>query len=1558
MLTNVSSSIFANAQSIYMTPVVSAEWNNNLFTPPYITVAGNGTSINKSLTSGTVANAGSESKPNFTNTTKSFQTVNGTGSVTYTVSTAGGKAYKIVTYAKTNSVDTLLITASAKGTGNNTDKANQYGTSHEELDSLGWTKIITYIGVSDPSKTISSFTYSISSNSLNTTTADPIVYFTEPEIYETTYFDYRNSSLYPTESAFEYFRPGESYVASGDNRCSLPTEYRKINSSVISGYTADTYSPISPIIQNPEFFLASPPVPVFKTVLPSNIAQYRYFVSEETTTNDPAVFNPTSITGIYESAIRTNKLVIKFNALMTTPTVNIYINGSASPITVVSSTLPNTTTIKPDARGLIVLYWNGSSWTTDKWATTPRLNDAGSLSISTTVSKITVTQTTKENKTEFDSYTSTSVKKDLSRMQVIEISPRLEIDLTDLVESMDIDKSLDSGNSVLPISSLNTNDANIRFTGIPGDNQGSVVPIFSMQSTQSTTILANILRKNVKMYLGYLLSNYTYIAGSPTDSGVYIPGGVFYTDDWQENDMKSVSVQAYDVSRFLQTLQVSDYVANLKTVFEVITNLLDLSGFTDYDYDSLFQICNDKNYPMDLSYYYSNSQDTTVLDALNEIFMAYQIGAHIDEYGIMKFLSLKKMLSGEAASTFISDYNIVNGGYSSSVSAKPGKVSLRYQTPQIKQSPSLQNVKNSAIKNSPSFVITTSNDVVWSQETTDSVGFNYLNADMSEFANEYQLNVNDLLDIFHTYNVSSNGYVFIENEILSFDNKEFELSNSNLSSATITNAVGDGTKVTYTANNTFAVGDRVTVTNVNPAVYSLSGLVTDRTSTSFKLASAAIGTYVSGGSAVKPVPIVVKNNLELNAEISKFIKTYDAKLKVSFATITNAVGSGTNVVYTANNTFKVGDRVMVTAIDPQKYALAGVVTARTSTSFTIANTTTGTYVSGGEATIFADNDVDVRPTGLIKGVKRGLFGTYAQPHTRIKDNLASKSLSQGLISDTFVASTTTGKATIINNNAADSSLPSVDKIRVTRSGSDKTIIYPTTKRDEGYQTYSVKFDMPDQTSSAAGLFFNMAGTTDSDGAYFVEISRISKKNPATDDFYDTPRYQYLLSIYDSEGLMHAWSEVTGECNSIINNFAKIAKKDTSTKPATYSNVSDKVFNLKVVKNLTDGTDGENGTVADPKQSISVFINNIEIGSWMVQPGELSYLTCKAADIGNGGCDTIGECKPGGTGANCDPEPEEIEYLSWQPTKINNLTGMRQKPVVPDNMESGTVFGFFASVSPQEISTSPAIPYIQNIGNSTLYPASVREIHATKKALNERSVSYFYQDREFLNGIVQNQPLYSLSPTYMMQTTPEVSGINVYDIQYMTPAAVSVDILPIMYAMVYYPGEQPEDRSKYNIKYVYEDSLSYSTPINTGFRGIFAIANNSPHVVLLSKESTGTESVTVNLNLWTHEIVAPADPAILEVVIDSGNPSEVVQVDSEWIQSLDAARRLVRLIEKSIDGFSRTVSLNIFGNPLIQVGDIISLSYYLKGLSEQRYVVHSVSNTFNSGLETSLILKKL
>jgi hypothetical protein len=1514
----------------------------------------------------------------------------GKGSVSYTVTANSGVAYKVITYIKTNNAIPVMITTSGKGT------STQFGSSQDEADSLGWTKIITYVGSSGESDTISSFVYTITANSLSGTDINPTVIFTEPEVYQTTLFDYKYHSLWPTDSPFTYFRPGESYVSSGDAKCSFSADYRKINSSVINGYSTTTYSPISPILQNPKFFLASSPVPVLKTALASDMSPYKYFVSDN---------ESRSITAIYEKDLLTNKIILKFNTIMTSPTINISINGSA--ITVDSladiTLLPSSGTKNT---GQLAIYWTGTSWTKTPWTTTPKFNSAGALSISTTVRKITVTQKSKTIKTEFASYTGTSdsntdIGADLDRMHLVEVSPRLEIDLTDFVQDVSISKSLDSGNTVLPISSVNTNDARIVLSGIPSMNGSSLVPIFSSQSDNSSTILSNLLRKNIKFYINFNLINHTTIGSAPQTPNTYIPGGVFYSDSWDENDIQDVNIQCFDISRYLQSTPVPDYVGNLKNVFDIITNILDLAGFTDYDYDSLYNICNDKTSSLDLAYYYCNSKDSTILDALNKIFVAYQIGAYIDEYGIMKFLSLAKMIDPSNATVLnITDSNIQQGGFSISNKAKPGKISLRYQTPKVKQSPSLQNATDPNIKNSPSFIYTTSNDVVWQQQTIDSVGFNYLNATMSETDNYFVINNNDLLDIFHTFNLDNNGYAVIENEVVSFVYKEYEISNVSNSASSIT--------------------------------------------------------------------VSVKNNIELAAEIDKFIKKYNVALTPANATITNVDADGVLAIYYAVNNFKLGDKVSISGMIPRAYNISGTILDATPTSFTML---TGINPSDpitrfGEVTVSGDYDVLITPTGKITNVQRGMFGTVPSEHKRISsvDHLASKGLAEGIITDSFAVAPSSGNTEVINDKTEytgeiTDSLPSIDKIKVVASGTDKVIVYPEDEVDIGYKTYSVKFDMPDQDSCAAGLFFNMESDTSTSGAYFVELIRYNEINLKTNVLYDPPQYKYKIVIYDANGTVYSWSDVTGEANSIDKNFSKIITKTPVDGKNTYDYVTDNAFNLKVVHYTSDGSDGENATEGINKEVVSVFLNNIEITGWQI-PGPAYDETTN----------------PDGTG--------------WEPTETNVYTGMRQKPVIPANIVVDTKFGFYASSTPVTITSlystgeqppsgSPTGVWYTYIGSvsagydpntvvgpifekggncSNIYnillstgdigsdwncapgtaavssvppagtsedltyyfccnsgegssvvaadsnqaavyansfcsqldrggvsggvyltpqacnatfslfsetlpapTASLREIHATKKALTERSVSYFYQDREFLNGLIQDQPLSSNSPTYLMQTTPEISGINYYDVQYTTPAAVSVDVLPIEYMWYYFPGNNPEDQKNYQKKLIDEYSLAYSTPLNTGFRAKMAIANNSPNMVFLHKDSDELNQFTINLNLWTHEVVAPSDPEIIERVIDPSNLSEVVQLDSEWIQSKNAAYKILKTIEMGMDGFSKEVSLSIFGNPLIQVGDTIGLVYSLNGIGKntpQKYLVNSVSHSFNQGLLTSLRLNRL
>jgi hypothetical protein len=1372
MLSNVSSDIFQNSDSITLLPVVSAEWNHNLFNQPYITIAGDGIKQTADPADTYTSITNSSKHPVFT--TKSFTMSNGTGSASYTASGLSGTAYKVVTYIKTDSPIPVMINTSGKGSD------SQFGSQQVEASSLGWTKVVTYVGGSKTSDIFSSLVFKIVANSFAETDNDATIMFTVPEFYQTTFFDYKYGSLWPTDSPFTYFRPGESYVASGNIKCSFGSTYRRIASKVLNsetlsgGFYGNKYMPISPIIQNPSFFLSSPPVAVLKNALPTDISPYQYFVSD---------YSAKSITAIYEKDITTNKIVLKFNTLMTVPTINLYINGSI--VTVNAST-----SLTPVSNGMLVLYYNNGSWTTTKWTDMPKFNSAGALTQTTTLNKIRITQISKTVNSAFASYSGDSVTNDLNRLQLIEVSPRLEIDLSDFVQDVSISKSLDAGNTSLPISSLNSNDATVVLSGIPAMNGSSIVPIFSSQN--SSTVLGRMMKKNVKFYIHFNLTQYATPGSvtSPTDN-TYIPGGVFYADSWEENDIQDVTVQAFDVSRYLQSRPVPDYVANLKTVFEIITNILDLAGFTDYDYDSLYQICNSKTQPLDIAYYYCNSKDSTIVDALNKIFVAYQIGAYIDEYGVMKFLSLHKILTETSTVLDIDQSDIKEGGLSVSNNQKPGKISLRYQTPKVKQSPALQNATDPEIKKSPAFIYTTSNDVVWQQQTIDSVGFNYLNEDMSEDSNIMSINNNDLLDIFHTFNMDTNGYVAIEQEVVSFEYKQYEISTA---------------------------------------------------------------------SDENPVTVSIKNSLELSSEINRYIKEYSIGLKTS---------------------------------------------------------------DGSTAQSY---DIKITPTGKITNVQRGMFGTVPSDHARVT-TLESKGLVEKKIDSSFnFSDNTSGLADVFltNNSDQDETLPNVTKLGLRASGTDKTAVRPELETDREYKTYSVKFDLLDQYVVAAGLFINQSDT-ESTTPLFVELIKYSKINPQTEAFYEPPRYKYILVIYDTS-TVYAWTDVTGECNSIINNFAKILKKTGTGAEAVYSHVADKAFNLKVVVNSTDGSDGENATTNDTKAAVYVYLNNAEIVGWQV-PG-----TTYDAALG-------------------------YDVDIWTASGVNTNTGAKQKPVVPDMFAASNSFGFYTSVAPVEI---------PRMESEIIYPtpapmvvnSNLREIHATEKPLFERSVSYFYQDREFLNGLVQKQPLASNSLTYLMQTTPTISGINYYDVQYETPAAVSVDVLPIQYMMSYFPGDTKQDQNNKQKKLVTEHSLAYSTPLNTGFRARMAIANNSPHMVFLTKESDDIVRVTVNLNLWTHEIVAPSAPEILETTIDHSNLAEVIQLDSEWIQSKSAANKMLKIVEMGIDGFSTNISLNIFGNPLIQIGDVIKLNYNLNGIVDQKYIVTSVSHSFSQGLSTTLELSRV
>lgn len=1586
-------------------PKVSAEWNNNLILAPYVVVSGDGAfdSNNIAWVSGeTLTTPATELKEGFT--TSSFPLNPGGSNITFSFIKAAfdaGEAYKVIFYAKTDYNNPSIV---------NVDVSN-FGSQSKEIDSFQWTKFEVYCGWGSndvPSELdifINVFKINDDQQSGNS------VYITTPEVYKITRFDFEQGALWSAYSPFQYFRPGESYVTTGN--ANIPNnvyDNRKITNPANINDPDKQTMPMNPIVYQPNFLLASAPVFSYKNALPNSEYSYQYFMSSN-------IDAEKIITAKYEKPVQTNKLVLKFNVIEAIPTVQITINGVLQTFDYI-----------PDSSGLLTLYYDNGSWSIFPWTTMPTITDSGEVSMPVAlISSLSVTQISSSINSSFSSFS--SIATELTRMQLIEFSPRLELDLSRFVMTVDINKSLDNANTYIPISSVNANDASVVFSSIPFYTANGPVTFLSGQDNNSNSIFKNMLRKNVKIYINFEILEMdianTITSYSPYE---YVPGGIFYVDTWSEGS-DSVTAQAYDITRYLQTTPSPDYVANMQDVFTIISNILDLSGFTDYNYDSLREVCKSYNSSIDLAYFFCNSKDSTLLDTLSQLFLAYQIGAYIDEYGIMNFLSLEKLIPDSSREINLFDSNVVKDGYSIETATKPGKISVRYQPPKIKQSLALQNVKDIGVLESSSFIYTTSNDVVWSQQNTDSVGFNYLNADMLKTDNKFNLNVNDVLDIFHTYSLNSGGYALIEDEIVSFDYKEYSLSAPSITpviksvkndielSSEINNFIKTN-KIGLTANNdsTVKVESNVTVSQTGNITNTKRGLfgtkINDHKLLTTSLADKNLSSYAPGTTFAYPI----NNKIAMSGQVTDFYSNpIDGRLLV-YPTTDVDYGN----VYDSISGKYIGYQTYVT-----KFEFADIQAGSTGLFFNMISPTNqlGAYFVEIVKYIDSSPDQNIRYECIIS----------VQTSTRLE--ILAKSDITALVSKIIY---NFPKALIADPNKANNYLqnmsitsPLILKVvhypessdlgNATFDGDRLIKVFLNNNEIKTWEVPSASYTSGFGLSTITNAIVNTGPLVLSDTITSLEV------NPSSATITNAFAVQYSTGITYTTSVAHSFMvgdtvtitgispteyNVTGIIDYIdtnlfhINNFynsynttyssggSAAVNRETNIPSISITTTDNKmVYGDSVTLSGVTPSDFNNPALTGPltvayadSTSLFFYIDNT-LASTLPASGSggtasttrstLDYITYTADNsflIGD--FVTISGVTPSEYnifGFVADATPTEFSiaispgtygmYSSgglaersidsniigdFLPIAKNEVNGLNKVLILPAQVAESTKYGVFSSAN-------PTIPnYGFGLTGETV--SYVSEIYACQTPLKDSFSNYYHQDKSFLNSVLQNKNI--IEKTFCAQTKPEVIGINSYNVEYTTPAAISVDVLPVEYLWHYFPGVDIKDQKWMQTQFVPDTSLSYSTPINTGFKSKMMIVNNSPHMVFLNKDSDSLNQFTVKLNLWTHEIITSSDQEIIEKTIDQSNALEVAQIDSNWIQSKQTASRLMSLIGANIDGFSKTTTLNIFGNPLIQVGDTIVLTYPLAGINQNKYLVHSVSQSFNNGLSTKLTLKTI
>jgi hypothetical protein len=137
-----------------------------------------------------------------------------------------------------------------------------------------------------------------------------------------------------------------------------------------------------------------------------------------------------------------------------------------------------------------------------------------------------------------------------------------------------------------------------------------------------------------------------------------------------------------------------------------------------------------------------------------------------------------------------------------------------------------------------------------------------------------------------------------------------------------------------------------------------------------------------------------------------------------------------------------------------------------------------------------------------------------------------------------------------------------------------------------------------------------------------------------------------------------------------------------------------------------------------------------------------------------------------------------------------------------------------------------------------------------------------------------------------------------------------------------------------------------------FKGEAYVLNNSSSVVPLAND-------VVTFGIYGNTLSKSG--AIEYTTGDDGDykTKEPVSIKTQWLQNAGDVESLALWIKDRVINRGQVVLITTFGNPLIEVNDIINISYSYQGFDgTQRLIVTSVNQRFNDGLETDIICRTL
>ena len=206
-----------------------------------------------------------------------------------------------------------------------------------------------------------------------------------------------------------------------------------------------------------------------------------------------------------------------------------------------------------------------------------------------------------------------------STFDLIEMSPRLAVDISDKVIDFKITKTLsDIGTTSLPVGQLLASNGEISLFD---DDQA-----FNDQNENS--IVANYIRKNIKF------SFYESIHDG-SGQNYYVPIKTLYSEGFPQANVTAgtLSLQLRDLFFFLESMPAPRLLTTEASLSYAVATLLDYIGFSNYVFKRI-----DEKSEMVIPFFFI-APDQNVAEVLNQLAIATQTAMFFDEYNNLVVMS-------------------------------------------------------------------------------------------------------------------------------------------------------------------------------------------------------------------------------------------------------------------------------------------------------------------------------------------------------------------------------------------------------------------------------------------------------------------------------------------------------------------------------------------------------------------------------------------------------------------------------------------------------------------------------------------------------------------------------------------------------------------------------------------------------------------------------------------------------------------------------------------------------------------------------------------------------